>query len=309
MAFDSDQAIKPPLVLLTGASSQIGVFVIPRLVKSGFQVIAVSRKGRPAWFPGMDGVTWVTVAEAMTTVSICDFLISTGPMELAQKLLEGGDKLQSVIVFSSSSVASKQQSGNLDEKHLMQEMLGLESRLLSMAEQRDVRLTIFRPTLIYGCGLDANISRLAKWIRRFGFMLINGEGRGLRQPVHAQDLAEVALAALQCQASLPPILSLPGGETLSYSEMVSRIFKAHGRPLRLIRLPQWLFIFLTGIAGIFPIGRGINGEMVRRQNTDLLFADREAGGLLNYKPRGFNPVEADFALPDFNAVDTDTAEN
>ena len=57
------------------------------------------------------------------------------------------------------------------------------------------------------------------------------------------------------------------------------------------------------------MGRGINGEMVRRQNTDLLFEDSEARELLNFKPRAFNPVAADFALPDFCLDDTHTSDN
>lgn len=309
MAIDSDQALKPPLALLTGASSQIGVFAIPRLVKSGFSVIAVSRKGRPSWCPQLERVKWLSVAQATHTVHLCDFLISAGPMDLAQKLLEDGDKLQAAVIFSSSSVESKQQSGDVKEKNRMQAMLGMESELLSVAEHRGVRLTILRPTLIYGCGLDANISRLAKWIQRFGFMPVNGQGRGLRQPVHAEDLAEAAIAALQCRPSSPPILSLPGGETLSYSTMVSRIFEAFELPVRLIRLPEWLFVSLLRAANVFQMGRGLNVEMIKRQNRDLVFDDSDARELLDFRPRAFRPAKTDFALPDICRDDIPTSEN
>ena len=44
---------------------------------------------------------------------------------------------------------------------------------------------------------------------------------------------------------------------------------------------------------------GVRSEMVRRQRLDLVFDDRQARKLLNYKPRVFAPVLQDFHLPDF----------
>jgi nucleoside-diphosphate-sugar epimerase len=65
-----------------------------------------------------------------------------------------------------------------------------------MCALRQLVLTLLRPTLIYGCGLDQNISRLARIIRLCRCMLVAGQARGLRQPVHADDLAALAVAAL-----------------------------------------------------------------------------------------------------------------
>ena len=60
MAAGPDQAIENPPVLVTGASGQIGVFVIPRLLAAGFTVAAVSRKGKPAGYPAFEQVEWLT---------------------------------------------------------------------------------------------------------------------------------------------------------------------------------------------------------------------------------------------------------
>jgi uncharacterized protein YbjT (DUF2867 family) len=92
-------------------------------------------------------------------------------------------------------------------------------------------------------------------------------------------------------------MSLTGGDTLSYSEMVSRIFAALRKPARLAHLPEWLFVLLVRIAGAFETGGGLNSEMVRRQRLDLVFNDQKARELLDYKPRSFAPVEKDFSLP------------
>ena len=298
MAAGSDQTIKMPVVLLTGASSQIGVFAIPRLLSAGFHVLAVSRKGRPHGYPAFKQVEWLNEEDAAQASQGCQYLLSAGPMELAQKFLTAGKHYQAAVVFSSSSVESKQASDNPAEKRQMRAMLALESELQVFAENNAVKLVILRPTLIYGCGLDTNISRLANWINRFGFMPVNGKASGLRQPVHADDLATVAITAMLSKEALPTVLSLSGGETLSYSDMVSRIFAALGKPARLLRLPEWLFVLLVKLAGAFT-GGGINAEMVKRQRHDLVFEDRLARDLLGYKPRPFAPVEGDFSVPDF----------
>ena len=299
MAVGTDQAIKSPRVLLTGASSQIGVFALPLLVKAGFRVIAVSRKGKPDAYPCFDGVEWLDETDALHAAHDYEYLLSAGPLQLARKFLVDGGQLTTAIVFSSSSVATKQQSGNTAERDQIRDMLSLESELCSISESRGLKLVIFRPTLIYGCGLDTNISRLAGWIKRFGFMPVNGKAEGLRQPVHAQDLASAACTALLSKNDLPRVMNLSGGDTLSYSDMVSKIFFALGKPVRLLRLPQWLFVLIAGFANAIKLTEGVNSEMVRRQRSNLVFEDRQARELLSYKPRPFAPRPEDFTLPDF----------
>lgn len=299
MAIDTDQAINTPSVVLTGASSQIGVFAIPRLVDAGFRVFAVNRKGKPEAMPNFESVEWLNEADALETTKDCDYLLSTGPLELALKFLRVNDKINHVVAFSSSSVETKQESANPAERSQIQDLLRFESELRLTCENRRLNLTVFRPTLIYGCGMDTNISRLASWINRFGFIPVNGKAAGLRQPVHADDLANVAITAMLCRDDLPQVLNLSGGDTLSYADMVRKIFEALGKPVRLLHVPQSLFVLLVNIASNFKSMGGINSEMVRRQRLDLVFEDQQARQLLDYNPRPFAPVSKDFSLPEF----------
>jgi len=300
MAIGSDKALNTPTALVTGATSQIGVFVIPRLLRAGFRVLAVSRSGKPAHYPVAEQIEWLTHIDDLRAGETCEYLVSAGPMELACSILTSNKHFRSVVVFSSSSVVSKQESSNPAERKQIQGMLSIESQLQSMAVSQAFRLVVLRPTMIYGCGLDSNISRLAGWIRRFGFLPVNGIANGKRQPVHADDLASAAVTALMCQTPLPQNLILAGGSTLTYAEMVTRIFSALGRPPRLLPLPQWLFVVLVNVFAACKPGSGINSAMVRRQCTDLAFDDQQAREWLAYEPRPFKPSEKDFSLPELN---------
>jgi len=323
MAVGTDQAMNSPTVLLLGASSQIGVFAIPQLIHAGFHVLAVSRKGKPEGYPVFEQADWLNEADALQAAQNCQYLLSAGPLDLAKKFLTTDRNqvtpdtppvtpapsivtpdlirgpFQTAVIFSTSSVESKKKSFDPEERTQIQDMLALESDLQRTAENKGIKLVLLRPTLIYGCGLDTNISLLAKWIKRFGIMPVNGRASGLRQPVHAQDLASAAIVAMLSDDDLPRVMFLTGGDTLSYSDMVVRIFAAMKKPVRLVRLPEWLFIFLIRGAHFFRAGRAVNCEMVRRQQLDLVFDDQQARALLNYDPRPFAPVSDDFSLPEF----------
>jgi len=286
-----------PAILVTGATSQIGVFAIPRLLHAGFRVVALSRKGKPERDTQYDQVQWLTGPADPGTVNTCQYLLSAAPMTVALEILQSGKHFHTAVVFSSTSVITKQQSSDPAERQQIQEMIGLESEFESLASARRLKLLILKPSMIYGCGLDTNISRLGGWIRRFGFIPINGKANGLRQPVHADDLAAAAVTALLSEVSLPSSLVLAGGSTLSYADMVTRIFTAMDQPARLLRVPQWLFILLVNILAVFRPAMGINSEMVRRQTVDLVFDNRQAMELIGYKPRPFEPTKKDFVMP------------
>jgi nucleoside-diphosphate-sugar epimerase len=298
MAVGVDQAVNSRPILLAGAGSQIGVFSIRRLLDAGFEVFAISRNGRPQGLPALPGVQWLGESAAIGRATGCHHLLSAGPLDLALRLCDAVPGLQHAVVFSSTSVVSKQHSPDRKERMLAARMLDLEAQLLSGARSRGMGMTILRPTLVYGCGLDANISRLAAWCRRFGFVPVSSRASGLRQPVHADDLAAVAVQVLTSEREFPGLMTVAGGETLTYEEMARRVFRALKKPERLLALPEWLFAGLAGVMGCLRPGGGINGQMVRRQAADLVFDDSVARELLGYNPRPFQPGESDFSLSD-----------
>jgi nucleoside-diphosphate-sugar epimerase len=291
---------------VSGASSQLGVFLLPRLRDAGFRVLALSRKAPAAPLEVADSVRWASPDEAALPALAAayggpDFLVSCGPLALALRIVESAPGLRRVVAFSSSSVLSKADSADSAERARMAAMAREEAALASACAERSLPLLLLRPTLIYGCGLDRNVSLLADLARRFGAIPLAGRAAGLRQPVHADDLAALAVRALTAPAPLSLDSPACGGSTLSYREMARRIAAAmpdrsRGR-VRLLTLPEWLLAGAVAALSWVPRWRHLNAEMARRQNRDLVFDDTALRQALAWSPRPFEPTPADFQIP------------
>jgi len=285
-------------VLLTGATGQIGLFAIPRLLAAGFAVTALSRGPAPDWYPQLRGLAWIRpdALRAGGAAHAC-FLLSAGPLDVALQALEHCPAIERAVVFSTSSVLVKAGSGDRRERRQVAQIAAGETALRARCASRGTPLCLFRPTLVYGCGLDRNVSWLARWIARWGCVPLAGRAEGLRQPVHADDLAQAAVAALASEKAVVMEAPLCGGSTLSYRAMVEAVFRASGKPARFLNLPARLLAGLGHLTQFLPGLRAVTPAMLRRESRDLVFDDGEARARLAYRPRGFTPTAADFALP------------
>jgi nucleoside-diphosphate-sugar epimerase len=203
-------------------------------------------------------------------------------------------RLRRVVVFSSTSVLTKQESEIETERETIRRLLAAEQQIALTCEQHGIGWTILRPTLIYAEGRDRNITALARLIRRFGFMPLVGGGTGLRQPVHAEDLATGAIAAAHSPKASNRIYSLPGGETLSYREMIGRIFDAVRLPRRMVHVPTLLW--RAGFALARPLFPGANVAMGIRMTKDMAFDHGPAIADFDWCPRRFEPCFDHVAL-------------
>jgi len=289
--------MNPRCVAVLGASSQIGLFSLPMLAARGWQVLAVSRKGQPPDYPDLASVRWLASEEPATVLPSVQALLSAGPMALALQVLASQPGVERSVVFSTSSVLSKAGSPDPEEQQMAQSIAAGEAAITELCNARASALCILRPTLVYGCGMDRNLSLLLAFIRRFGWLPISARAQGLRQPVHALDLALAAVHALAPDAPHRLQSELCGGSTLAYRDMVRRLFAVVGKPVRLLEVPATVLAGMVGLAGHTPWGRGLRASMAHRQSVDLVFDDSKARSLLGVSPRPFEPGMADFQRP------------
>lgn len=278
---------------MLGASSLVGTFVLPVLCDAGWQVVAYTRQVAQQ---AETGVRWQSLqpipsplpspqrGEGGTPYWICVAPIWVLPDYFA--LIEAAGARR-VVVLSSTSRFTKVGSGDTAEQATAAKLIDGEARVRAWAESRGIEWVILRPTLIYGLGRDKNISEIACFIRRFGFFPVLGEAKGLRQPIHAEDVAGACLAALQGSDVRSQSYNISGGETLTYREMVARVFSALGRRPRLLTVPLWAFRLAVTVLRRVPRYHHWSAAMAERMNRDLVFDHAEAAHDLGFAPRGF----------------------
>ena len=194
-----------------------------------------------------------------------------------------------LIAFSSSSIINKATSTSKNERRIASLLQRGEAWANDEFARDNRSALIFRPTMIYGGTHNRNVNRLARLIGVFRFFLLAGDGAGRRQPVHAEDLAQLCLRCLQNRRPGARTYLLAGGETLRYREMIERIFSSSGLTPRILTLPTFLMRGIVRILRWLPNQNDVTPEMVERMEQDLCYDDREAINELGWHPRGFQP--------------------
>jgi nucleoside-diphosphate-sugar epimerase len=284
-------------VVVTGATGLVGRYLLPRLCAAGFDVRAVSRRpadeaeSEAASSDGGRRVRWISLDLAQGELSLepTACLFHTAPIWLLPRLLSplADLGLRRLVAFSSTSRFTKRDSGSAKERDVARRLSQAEAVVEGLCEEHGIAWTLFRPTLIYGGGRDRNVSTIARVIRCFGVFPIAGAGRGRRQPVHADDLAAACLAVLDEPTTFGRGYEMPGGETLTYGEMVARIAAGLGRAVWTPRLPLPLLRALLRVASWLPGLGQLTPEMADRMNEDLVFDATAARRDFGYDPRPF----------------------
>ena len=203
----------------------------------------------PAGDPG-DLAIWISFGPIWLLATFLEHLACYHPERLAG--------LQGLIACSSSSAITKRFAANCFDRELVAHLSGAEDQLLAICRCLQVPCRILQPTLIYGqAGSygDRNLSKLLQLLRRLPCLPLPAES-GLRQPIHASQLAAVALHIAEqlcgsgCDPSLPERITLGGDTTLTYTAMIRALQQAQpagdpARRCRLLPIPNRLFFSIA----------------------------------------------------------------
>ena len=268
-------------VLVFGASSQIGHCLLPMLSTQDARVIAVSRT------PRCDrGAHWLRgeLPESLHgDFSDVEWVASFAPLAALATWLSNTSlpALKRVVATSSMSAESKRESPVMSERALAASLRDGEQALMRACESRGIACTILRPTLIYGVGLDKSLTPLAHRAAKMRVFVLP-PGRGLRQPVHARDVAAAVLAALQSLRASGRVIPIGGGERLTAQEMFARVRASLPVRTLALRLPRFAIRTATRM---LSSARG----PLSRLDADLIADNGELERLLDVHPRGFAP--------------------
>lgn len=274
--------------LVFGGSGQIGRSLLGLLRRDGWRISALSRQAQS----DEPGLQWLQgdLSALPTLPARVDVIFSCGPLDaFGRWYANTAIEAERVVAFGSTSIETKRGSADVHERDLAQRLRDGEAAVFAGAAQRDAAATVLRPTLVYGAGRDATLTRIARLAQRWGRFPLPRGALGRRQPVHVDDLAAAAFACIGRDAARGNAYALPGGETLSYRDMVARVLAALQPPPTLIELPSPLFNLALLAAQASGRATGLGETAVRRMRSDLVFDPGPAQRDLGYAPRMFRP--------------------
>ena len=283
-----------------GATSLVGHALLPLLIEQNVKLFAFSRRPQVNvtksnlnaninWHqtaqiindasPQQEITDWICLAPIWVLADYFDWLKSLGAKR--------------IVALSSTSRFTKMDSANPSETAIVQKLVTGEEKLIQWAIEHEVEWLVLRPTLIYGGGKDKNITVIARFIRRYRFFPLFGQGVGLRQPIHVDDVATACYQALNQRSVSNQAYNISGGEELTYREMVKRVFTTLGKKPRIVTLPLPILKIGLAIMKLIPRYRRLTSAMITRMNQDMVFAHEAASRDFGFAPRPFKLNEND----------------
>lgn len=282
------QQTQKPQVLVLGGGSLVGNYLLPLLAEQGYRGYVVSRKKMEvglnfAWLPTTE------VQDASWHLQDKAIIISLWPIWLLGPVMAQFLGAAQLIALSSTSLFGKAGSLDKEEQDLVKRIGKAEEHVRVNSEIFRIPYTILRPTLIYDCIHDQSITFIAQIIKRFGFFLVAGEAMGLRQPVHAEDVAKAVLHSIGNRQAFNTSFNITGGETISYFTMIRRVSEAVGKAIHIVPCPKFILKSMLTVMRALDFTQ-LSPSLFDRMNQDLAYDGSEAMRVLQFQPRGFLPV-------------------
>jgi NADH dehydrogenase len=143
-----------------------------------------------------------------------------------------------------------------------------KARLEQALQASGLAYAILRPTVLFGRE-DILINNIAWALRRFPFFAVFGDGNYRLQPIHVDDLAD--LAVVEGMRTENTIINAIGPETFTYWDLVKAVGVAIGRPRPLVKVSPGIGYGFAKLVGTFMRDTFITREEIRGLMDELLY--------------------------------------
>ena len=273
-------------VLVTGATGFTGSRVVPLLIAEGFWVRCLVRassdRRRIQEYPvdciegDLKDVNSLSVAmedvDYLINVASIGFGHAPNIVKAAvQTDIERAVFISTTAIFTTLNVSSKKVRVNAEQ----------------VIKKSPLQYTILRPTMIYGSTGDRNMSRLLRYLKKYPFLPIFGNGKCLQQPVYVEDVAWAAVAVLNNKETIGKAYNIPGADALTMNQVVDTISILLGTQTQRMHLPAKPFV--SGLTLLEKCGFSLplKSEQILRLNEDKTFPWDDAARDFGYNPFSF----------------------
>ncbi|SFM25966.1 Uncharacterized conserved protein YbjT, contains NAD(P)-binding and DUF2867 domains [Gracilibacillus orientalis] len=150
------------------------------------------------------------------------------------------------------------------------------------------KVTILRPSMIYGDLCDRNMSKFIKMIDKLRVMLVINGGNSLIQPVNARDLGAAFYTVLTTSHETDgKAYDLTGEKPIKIVDALKLISNEFNKKTVFISVPIDVGVLMAKIFKIVSFGKVDYIEKVQRMGEDRSYSHKSATNDFGYKPMSF----------------------
>ena len=273
-------------VFVTGSTGFTGSYVVPLLLKNGYQVRCLYRPGSDRSVLPQPEVEWV-LGDVSDSQALCaamrgaDLLVNVASLGFGHvdSILDAarGAGIQRALFVSTTAIFTQ---------------LNAKSKTVRLAaeqaiESSGLNYTVIRPTMIYGSPRDRNMWRLIRLIRGSPVIPIFGNGDSLQQPIYVGDVAQAIVSSLCQSATVRKSYNIAGKHALTYNQVIDTIAKQLNKRLWKVHIPSAPVVSLLKFFERLHLPLPIKAEQVLRLNENKNFRYEDAAQDFGFSPLGF----------------------
>ena len=277
-------------ILITGASGGIGKILIKKLIKAGFDDLAVLSRGKSKFketkklkikIGNLDNFD--SLDKALKNIDVIIHLAGITHSNKAKKYFQTNtDGTKNLLlaaeknsikrfIFISSRAASEKGGAYAHSKFLAEQMV----------KKYKHDWIILKPAEVYGAKNNEAIQKLINKIKKSYFIPVPGKGYFELSPVFVDDVVAAIINSIQTKKTNASYI-LAGADSFSYKNLVHLIARIYNKEIKIIYVP--IFV-LKIVAFIFPhlLVKDQIPRLLVKKSDDISLA-RE---YLNFNPRSF----------------------
>lgn len=276
-------------IAVTGAFSYSGKYIARRLLEHGEEVITLTgHPNRPDPFGGKVRAYPLDFDEAGMGKSMqgVDVLVNTYwvRFDKGQNTQPGAVKNTRKLVNAAKAAGVKRivhiSIANPSADSPLPYYWGKAENEKAVIES-GLSYAILRPTVLYGGGEDVLINNIAFFLRHFPFFFIPGDGAYGIQPVHVEDLADLAAGAVYSKENC--VIDAVGPDSYTFRELVQLVGETIGARRPLVSVPPRLALFAAQVISLFVRDVVLTPEEVEGLMANLLVSKEPPRGKTVFK--------------------------
>jgi len=157
-----------------------------------------------------------------------------------------------------------------------------------IADQYEIRLIVLNPTVTYGNQVGADLYRLQQFAEKYSRLPLLGAGRGIRQPLHIDDLLSACVAVQKNLSLRSTWYNIGGAQAMPHSTMLRQLLERCHPPVKLYRLPTAIAVIAEKVLRFVRLKHFDGLRQLIASNRDDICSNAAAAADFGFQPRPFD---------------------